>query len=444
MKILVIILLLLSASLAYAGPVTLYQAGSDMLEHAPSLQSAEADRNSMIETENLGQAALLPYLAASGSWMKQRQITDFDKPISFPIVTDLNMNVSTMSLRAMQPLFDLERWGMFRQGEASAAMGEASFRFVKGQSLLMTAMAWLDVMRAHARFSSAKAGEEAMARVAEQAAASFEVGLEPVNASLVAVSRRDLARAERIVAEQGLDQARTVLSSLLGYEADVEMMPTERIRPEALPPGDEKEWLERSEQAARVEMARQGVELADASYVQTVGTALPKVQLVAGYDRQQSSNGTFGSGSTVKGSFVGIDVNIPLYAGGSLWAQRRKSLQEQVKADADLAEAKRSARLEIRKSWLGWRGSASRLTAMKAAMASASTERKAAAAGFEVGLRNITEVLDAEERLATARAGFTDAVAAHAMAMLRFYDAAGTLDLDRFDTVQQWLESGER
>ena len=135
---------------------------------------------------------------------------------------------------------------------------------------------------------------------------------------------------------------------------------------------------------------------------------------------------------------------MPLYAGGGTWAQQRKSVQEQVKAEADLAEAKRASRLAVRQAWLQWQSSGARLTAMKAALASAKTEREAATAGIEVGLRSVTDVLDAEERLSSARAGFVDTVAMHAVAVLQLYEAAGELEMKQLAEVEQWLSTGAR
>ncbi|WP_167631138.1 TolC family protein [Mariprofundus ferrooxydans] len=428
----------------HAQPVSLSQAVTDALGHAPALQSAEAARDSASEDAKLGRAWLLPYVAASGSWQKVRRDIVYDRPIAFPLANELNMVETDYGVKAYQPLFDLEKWSLYKQGLASAAMGETSLQLVRRQTILAVASAWLDVMRTIQRLKAAKADEEAMQRLAEQAEASFKVGLEPVNTSLAATSRRDLARANRIRAEQAVNQARAVLSSLLGHEADVTASMNPSPQPLALAKSSEQSWLEQADHADRVQMAENSISLADAGELKALGSALPKLQLVAGWDKQRSSSGMFGTGSRTESTSIGVEISMPLYAGGSTWAQQRKSEKEKIRAEADLDEAQRQAKLATRQAWLQWQATGSELTAMKAALTSARSEREAAHAGFDAGLRTMTEVLDAEDRLASARAGLADSIATHGLSVLQLYAAVGTLDTDQVAFVQDWLTASSR
>ncbi|TLS67882.1 type I secretion protein TolC [Mariprofundus erugo] len=421
-----------------AAPVSLEEAIRDALDHAPALQSAMAARNSAREDRLLGRAWLLPYVVTSGSWKSMQQDVVYDRPIALlPLANEMNMKQQKYGIKMYQPLFDVEKWSYYEQGKASEAMGEAAFRRSERQTMLAAAAAWLDVMRAHDRLNAARASEQAMTRLAEQAKASFDVGLEPVNTSLAAASRRDLASAQRIRAEQALEQSRAVLSSLLGHDADVAANATPQLVPLKMKP--QQEWLQQVDHADQVQLAERSVDLAEAGKLKAIGAALPKVQFVAGWDREKSSSGTFGTGSHTQTGYFGVEMTMPLYAGGSTWAQQRKSEQEKIKAAADLDEAKRSTQLAIRQAWLQWQGTGYEMDAMKAALTSANAEQEAARAGFEVGLRTMTEVLDAEERLASARAGYADSVASQGMAALQLYAAVGELGERQVSEVQGWL-----
>jgi len=278
-----------------------------------------------------------------------------------------------------------------------------------------------------------------MTRLAEQAKASFDAGLEPVNSSLAATSRRDLAHAQRIRAELSRNQALAVLASLLGHDAEVAVHIDTNIGPMQLARSDEQAWLQLAEQEEGVHVAKEAVLLADAGKLHALGGAMPKVQLVAGWDNKRSTAGTFGSGSDVKSTSIGVEFTMPLYAGGSTWAQQRKSEQESIRADADLSEAQRHADLATRQAWLQWQASGVELQAMQAALASARSEQVAAHAGFDVGLRTLSEVLDAEDRLAGVRAALADSVAAHGLSVLQLHAAVGALDNEQVEQVQTWL-----
>jgi len=431
--------MMLLASVAQASPVTLEQAVQDALAHAPALKAAIAARNSAQEDKTLGRAWLLPYVVANGSWQRVLEGISYDKPVGFPLALHINMIQSDYGIKAFQPLFDLQKWSLYKQGLVSAAMGDTSLQLARSQTMLAAASAWLDVMRTIQRLKAARASEQAMQKLAEQAAASFKAGLAPVNVSLEAISRHDLARAQRIRAEQTMNQAKAVLSSLLGREAEVTGDMNASAEPLALKQSSEQDWLQQAGNADKVQLAKRSVSLADAVKLKSLGGALPKVQLVAGWNKQRSSGGVFGVGSTIKNASIGIEVSMPLYAGGSTWAQQRKSEQEKIRAEADLAEAQRSAQLATRQAWLQWRATGAELGAMKAALASALSEREAAHAGFEAGLRTMTEVLDAEDRLARARAGLADSIASHGLSVLQLHAAVGSLHTDQVERVQDWL-----
>ncbi|MDX8406678.1 MAG: TolC family protein [Mariprofundus sp.] len=438
--VLILSVWMVSMTSAQANPLSLAQAVADTLTHAPALQSAQAARNSSREDQTLGRAWLLPYVVVNGSWNRVREdVQYYTPPPGIPLANELNMIRSDYGIKAYQPLFDLQKWSLYKKGLASAGMGEVTLLLVRRQTILAAATAWLDVMRASHRLQAAKASEEAMIKLAEQAKASFDVGLEPVNSSLAASSRRDLARAQRIRAELARNQAVAVLSSLLGHDADVTIAIDANIGPMMLARSTEVAWLELADQEERVKVAEQGVILADADELHALGGALPKLQLVAGWDKNRSTAGIFGTGSEVQSASIGVEITMPLYAGGSTWAQRRKSEQDKIRADADLSEAQRQAHLATRQAWLQWQASGSELQAMQTALASAVSEQQAAHAGFDAGLRTLTEVLDAEDRLASVRAGLADSVAAHGLSVLQLHATIGALDLEQVDQVQAWL-----
>ncbi|MDQ6992206.1 MAG: TolC family protein [Mariprofundus sp.] len=432
--------MLLSIGSVQAATVSLEEAVDEALLHAPALQSAQAARNSGHEDAAIGRAWLRPYLALNGSWNRVRQDNVYyTPPAGFPLANELNMVQSYYGIKAYQPLFDLGKWSLYKQGLASSAMGDISLKLTRRQTILTTAAAWLDVMRTTHRLRAAKASEQAMVKLAEQASAAFEVGLEPVNSSLAAISRRDLARAQRIRAALVLHQAQAVLLSLSGNSADVVVAIDRSIAPLLLDHASEQQWQQLADHEENVALAKQALALAAASKLKALGGAMPKLQLVAGWEKQRSSAGIFGTGSEVQSASIGVEVSMPLYAGGATWAQLRKSEQEKIRADMDLAEAQRGAHLGAQQAWLQWQATGFELTAIKAALTSARSEQQAAHAGFDAGLRTLTEVLDAEDRLANARATLVDSIASHALSVLQLYAAVGALDTDKVALVQQWL-----
>jgi len=415
------------------------------LAHAPLLQAAEAARDASKEDVILGRAWLLPYVVANGSLTRKNQDLNYDRsglPAALLSSTVRN-NEQVYGIKAYQPLFDVEKWAIYQQGKVSAATGEVRLSMQWQQTILEASAAWLDVIRAQAAFSAAQASEQAMNKLAMQAKASFEVGTAAVNDSLSASSRRDLSKAARIRAGQVLTQAEAQLNSLVGKEMRVSVELHQGMEPLQVKQDKLDIWEQRAEiMALGVQLSDQAVAMAEAEHLKSVGRAMPTLQMVAGWNRNKSSDGTFGA-STVKGVSIGLELSMPLYAGGATWAQQRKSSKEKIQAEFKVAEARRMARLAARQSLLGLRTTAAEVKALDAALSSAKAETKASQAGFEVGVRTITDALDAEERLAVAKQRYADAVARHAMAYLQLMASTNELDESSVSRVDDFLTRRE-
>ncbi|MBN4076926.1 TolC family protein [Mariprofundus ferrooxydans] len=437
------LLLLLLPKFAFSADATRLQSVVALaLEHAPTLQAAEAARDAAAEDITLGRAWLLPYVVANGSLTRRNQDFSYDRTIGF-LTTTVRNNEQIYGIKAYQPLFDVEKWAIYQQGKISAATGEVKLAIQRQQTILQASAAWLDVIRAQATFSAAKASEQAMNTLAMQAKAAFEVGTAAINDSLSARSRRDLTKAARIRAGQALALSQAQLNSLVGKNLPVSVELYQGIEPLHVSKDKLEVWEQRAEATSLgVQLSDQALAMADAEHLKSVGGAMPTLQLVAGWDYNKSSQGIF-VGSTVKSASIGIEMSIPLYAGGSTWAEQRKASKEKIQAEFNMAEAKRTARLAARQSLLGLRTTAAEVEALDAALSSAKMEKKAAQAGFEVGIRTITDALDAEERLAAARQRYADAVARHAMAYLQLMASSNHLAKSTVEKIDQLLTGSE-
>jgi len=379
---------------------------------------------------------LLPYIAIHGSIQKQKQSYAYSQPISF-LRTQVSNRATSYGIQLVQPLFDVAKWASYQQGQQALASAESQFQLKQQQTMLQTAGAWLDVLRAKAAFQAAQANEHAMLRVRQQAEASFHLGATSINDSLLATSRFDLATAQRLHAQNQWLQAQAQLSSLLGSDADVQVRIPHTMVPLALQPNTLKAWQQQAEEhALGIHLASQRKTLAEQKYLESVGNALPKVQLVAGWNRTKNTDGTFG-GSDVKTSSIGIELNAPIFAGGALSARRRQATQEKVQAEYLVAEVQRSTRLATQQAWLGIQSSQSELKALKHAKQSAQQALKASHIGFEVGLKSLNDVLDAQQRLASTQQAYADALARYVMSWLQLHATAGILKPQDLKVVDQ-------
>ena len=399
------------------------------IDHAPSYAAAAAGRDAAQEQRTIGRAWLLPYLHATGGYAYYRQKYGYSNPTAFLQDSQANFNRTTGELTLSQPLFDLSRLANYRQGKLAAQAGDIRFDAALQQLLLDVSQAYVRVVVARSAAEAALAQEQAMGKLAEQAKAAFAAGTKNINDSLEAESRLDLARAARIEADNDVAQAEAALTSLIGpHSANLDVFsPTATI---PLPqPDDVAHWQSLAENnSPYVRLAANAAGQAKAQVTRAVGTGTPSLSLVGGIGYDKATGSAFNTGTLTRTERIGVQLDVPLYAGGGTWAQLRQDEKLASKAELDLEDAKRQARLDAQAAFLAVHAAQARVTALEQAARSARKARQAAVLGYQVGLRDIVERLDAEERLYSAVHELTQARGDYLMARLRLAAAVGHLD----------------
>ena len=86
---------------------------------------------------------------------------------------------------------------------------------------------------------------------------------------------------------------------------------------------------------------------------------------------------------------IGLELNLPLYAGGRVSSVSREAAALRVKADADLEDARRGAALAARESWLGVTSGMAQVKALEAAKLSSTSAAWAAVPWIRAAARGV-------------------------------------------------------
>ena len=426
--IIVFIFCCFTATSAWAAEaLTLQESVNQGLLHAPRFQAEEAAQRASLENTSLGRAQLLPYISVNGSLKKLKQGYTYSQPANLAFLqTTVNNRATSYGIQAVQPLFDLSRWAKYKQSQQAVATASSKLALKRQQTILEIASAWLDLFRKKAAWKAAEANEKAALKLRDKMQLAFREGHASANDKLAAASHFLLAKA--------------VLASLVGHDVRVAISPPMKMQPLPLTPATLSGWQQQAEQhGLSIRFADHKKLLAEDQYLEALGNAMPKVQLVAGWNRVKNSDGNFG-GSTVHTTMVGVEVSMPLYAGGALSARRRQAVNEKVQAEYMVADAKRSTRLAIQRAWLGLHSSFNELIALQQAEYSSKQALKAAKIGFDVGLRDMYELLDSQQRFTGSQQAYADAISRYLMAWLELHAAAGTLSSDDVAEVDRALQ----
>jgi len=165
----------------------------------------------------------------------------------------------------------------------------------------------------------------------------------------------------------------------------------------------------------------------------------PTLDIVASRSNSISGGGSLG-GSEIDNTALGLELNVPLYAGGRIFSQAREARARLDESNQFLEQQRRSTVRQVRESYLGVLASISRVKALKQAEKSSQSALEANEVGLEVGTRTTVDVLDARRVLFGAKRDLARARYDYILNTLRLKQAAGTLTNNDIREVNRWLK----
>jgi len=242
-----------------------------------------------------------------------------------------------------------------------------------------------------------------------------------------------------------LSVKRQVLRSVIGKEPEglKNLKPGVQLsRPQ---PDDINKWVEMAESAsASVQIYTALYEIAQREIEKQRAGHYPTLDLVA--SRSRSSNtGSYALGAVRPGSdtdvhAIGLQLSLPIFAGGATVSRDREAVALKEKAASDLENARRTAALNARQAYLGVSSGLAQVQAYQAALTSSQSALDSNKLGYEVGVRINIDVLNAQSQLFDTRQKLAKARLDTLAALLKLKAAAGTLGEDDVAAVNALLE----
>ncbi|MEA2118110.1 TolC family outer membrane protein [Halovibrio sp. HP20-50] len=420
----------------------------DALDNNAELASARAEYLGVEAGRDVVRGGLLPQVNASGTVAHNQQ---YESQSSSSLAgagagagaaSDDSYNTVSLSLEATQALYDEVTRREVTQAERQIDQQVYLLAATEQQLLIDVASAYFDILRAYEVLEARFAQERAIGRQLEQAGEQFEVGLIAITEVEEARATFDQSRADRIAAESNLQVAFEALEQLTGQRyASIEALGDSM--PIALPePSSRDYWVEQAlelnpqvlAQQAGVEVARSGAEIARAG-------RLPTLNAFGNY--QFSDNDIDAYSGQDSSSQVGLSANLPIYTGGSTSASIRQGTYQLESSQYDFESQRRSSIQQVRSLYTQVSNDVETVEAREQAIVSNRSALEATRAGYEVGTRNIVDVLNAEQNLYNAIANYAEARYAYVVNLLSLRQQAGRLDVDAIQDVNAWLTGEE-
>ncbi|WP_455231193.1 TolC family outer membrane protein [Geopseudomonas aromaticivorans] len=415
------------------------------LENNADLAAARADYLARKEVVPQARSGLLPQLNGGASLGDTK--TELDQPS-----VSLERSGTLYQASLSQALFRADRWFQLQAAKAVSEQAALQFSSVEQNLVLQSAEAYFAVLRAQDGLAASRAEEAALKRHYDQANDRFEVGLSDRTEVLEAQSSYDTARANRILAERLVEDAFQALATLTNrdYSFIEGIRHTLPVSPPA--PNDAKAWVDTAMQRnLDLQASQYAVTGAEETLRQRKAGHAPTVDLVAQYQKGDNDRLGFTNtalagriGSTISGDVeqqsIGVELNIPLYSGGLTSSQVRESYQRLNQTEQLRESLRRQVVQNTRDFHRAVNTDVAQVAARRQAIVSSQSALEATELGYEVGTRNIVDVLDAQRQLYLAVRLYNNTRYDYILNHLRLKRSAGILSPADLQDLESFLK----
>ncbi len=417
------------------GPFQVYE---QALRNDPEFLAALQERDAGQESRTIGRAGLLPKLSynynkgrnnSRATYLNERGNSHEDR----------NYNSYGSTFTVQQPLIDYEAYANYRKGVAQALFADETFRS-KSQELLVRVLThYTQALFAQDQIDNARAKKNAYEQQFQQNEQLFRQGEGTRTDILEAESRYELATAEQLQAQDDQDAALRELGALIGVATvNIDELTPLPASFSALPlqPASYSNWHTMAlESNPLLASQREALEVARYEVERNRAGHLPKLNAYASVRKMESE-----SGNTYNQRYdtntIGIEISLPLYAGGGVAASVRQASSNLARVEYELEGKTRETLIELRRQFNACQSGVSKLRAYQKALISAEalvvSTRQSILGGERVNL----DALNAEQQLYSTRRDLAQARYDYLLAWTKLHFYAGTLgeqDLARVD-----------
>jgi outer membrane protein len=369
------------------------RARSEDAQFAAAVHAADAGR----EKRAQGRALLLPSVSVSGNYRRAHEASN-----NYTGYVDYNAGAANVT--ATQQLMRQAYRATSEQGELQALLADQQLALAEQDLLVRVSRGYFEVLQAQDALATVGAQKDAFAQQLAQAKRSYQVGLAPVTDVNEAQSRYDLTLAQEIAGRNEIEVKRRTLEKAINGPLPLLASLDPQASNDILSPEQLQSLSESAETgSAQVAIGVTGEKIARLEVQKQDAGHNPTIDVVASIGSVHNANyGVFG-GQQSKTASIGLEISVPIYQGGGISSRAREAVANMARAQSELENARRQARLDARQALLGVQSGIALNQALRQAVSSGETQVRSTQRGLEVGVRTRVDVLNAEQQLFTTR-----------------------------------------
>jgi outer membrane protein TolC len=366
----------------------------------PSLQSAAANRVAARENIEIARSRLLPQANIQGSQYNLSQTTTQNTSLG-PQSNPFRGTSYNYTFSVRQGILRPRDWVGLDLGKQQAFYGELKFQSAKTDLWFRSSGSWLDLLSAQMNLLTYEKAIQTIAESAKQETLRFEKGDGTKDSMIEAQAQLKQARAMLTDAQFNLSYKLKAYQKITGLEQSDwknRHLPDEnQIHFEDF---DKDQLWERIEDITPELLASKAVErINEIKAQQSKYDNYPTLDAF-GQSTNAQNDTTNTLGYQYKNNQVGLQLSMPLYAGGGLEATKRQAVATYQASIADREALNLKIENQFDGDWASQSGLLERAKAARGLVLAAEEQKRASEFAVKKGLRTWTDVSNAELLLA--------------------------------------------
>ncbi|HEY8025585.1 MAG TPA: TolC family outer membrane protein [Burkholderiaceae bacterium] len=397
------------------------------LRNDPAYQSAIHDNEGGRENRALARSNLLPNITASYSGSKDRASTTQPQFGGGQVTTFPRYLSSNGGISLRQPLFSPDGIARYQEGNAQADYSDVQFVGKQRELVVRLVGAYLDALFASDYLNLVRAQRDTLLEQKQSNDRMFKAGEGTRTDMLETQAKLDLAEAQLIEATDSHASNYQALQAIVGTEIHSLDGLLDNFKAKPLEPADFESWralaLQHNPDIAAQRIA---IEIARDEVSKNRAGHMPKIDFVASVSKQRADTiDTYTSSSNV--ASYGIELNMPIYAGGSVSALTRQASAAYEKAKSDLDDKTNQIMLDMHKQHYAVLSSIAKVAALEKSVESAKLLVTATKQSIKGGVRVNLDLLNALQQQYVAQRDLAQARYGYLVADLKLRADAGVL-----------------
>ena len=428
--------------------ISLYQ---DALKNDSVLSSARFQNQAAQELVKQGKSLFFPSVTMNASFDKQDKERKF-LTSSLPnndLLSGKKADYETYDygVTLKQPLFNYSAYAQYKKMLSQVSLADKQLIKTQQDLIYRISKAYFETLLAKDQVDLFQYQRASIQGQLSKAEAQFEAGLISVTDINEAKTKKALIEAQQISAIHKLRIKKREIQVITG-KLPGKLTPLNPIITFTEIDNLADDWIAIAQENnldLRIKMDE--IKIAEREVDSRRSDHYPTIDAIASRSRNWDKGG-FPYGATANGGMrsfsdtIGVEISIPIFSGGMTSSRVREAVLLKSKLEHDVEYLRRGIGLEVRNYYLSLQTNFSEIKAYEQAMNAATLQLESTKLGFEEGLRNSLEVLDAQQILFNAKLNILESRYNYVMNFINLKLSSGMLSFEDLNEINQYLMVG--